>query len=98
MYDESVGWFNCYSCPVKVRYLMSGTRPNLEIVYITFYMDNFSIELTVDDQVTRLFDGPKVPVFGFISSPVVQLNYLIDITPANARDWLTKLLNLKTFA
>lgn len=107
LFDNGVGIFDCYICPIKIRYICSGTRPNLEVQYITFFFGEhtpaeYLIELSMDPIRTRLikcnqaYDMYQNSVTDNVI--IFDLAHLIDITPNTANHWLDKLLSLKTFS
>lgn len=84
------GWFDCTKCPVHTRFIVSGDFRYPDVNYIHFRCWQWLIELNLDDKMTFIFD-PNDRRF-------MTLNYLPDIDPSNAKEWLERLVKLKAFS
>jgi hypothetical protein len=89
--------YRCEHCPCRPQYwgrrLKSG---DLEYVAVQFNIDDYIIELDFEDKICGLF-LPKIWQSRG-NKPIIKLNYLADITPVNAKEWLDKLLKIKVFS
>jgi len=87
------GYFDCKPC--HTRFICSGNFSNPDIEYIHFTVDSYLIELNYDRNQTFLFHKDESPMRRL---HMMELAYIADINPTNAKYWLTKLLNLKAFS
>ena|ERR1700722_1786698 len=86
----------CYNCPEKTGFIFSGSSYNPTIVFILFYIDNYLIELDLENEntVIHYYEGIT---FSSTVDKIFESND-ISITPFTARSWLNRILKLRAFS
>ena len=83
-----LGYYKCASCKVKFEYLISLKK---ELGWIIYEFENYILEISVRKNKTYLLNDKRYNI-------ILELNYIPDINPSNAKYWFDKLLNLATFS
>jgi hypothetical protein len=89
--NSSVGpcAYFCNHC--NTDYYYNDESPQ-ELLYITFELDNYLIELDINNKLCKLYKGSPIN-----NKYMFTLDYIPNITPNNANYWLNRFLNLKVF-
>lgn len=88
--------FKIYQCRNHSEWLIEYPEDNPLYKWIGISNDEFLIELNISDQQTALYNMKETPRNPDDHS-CIRMNYLIDLTPENAKQWIERLLKLKSF-
>jgi len=91
------GIFKCFTCPHLVTYICSGSSSKIHVRTVDIVLPSYVCSLEQDAKQCNLYDRRPNEV-GLSLQRILSLNYLPDITPDNALDWIERLLKLKVFS
>jgi hypothetical protein len=86
--------YSCVECHVQTVYSHAGQYHKPKLWIIQIFVDQYFFELFPTQNRCDL-----VPVFPLTNQhALLELDYMPDITPTNAKEWLARLLNIKAFS
>jgi hypothetical protein len=90
------GIFKCFVCPHMVTYICSGSSAKIHVRTVDIVLNPYVISLEQDSKHCVLYEYFQLG--GDWPDRILFLNYLPEITPDNAIQWIERFLKLRAFS